>query len=73
MQKSVIFVNKKFENKYLKIKNIVKLEIIFIIQGNIEVLRIAYVIQNVVCLKKIPIAEEFKKRFTCLGENTENI
>ena len=34
----------KFENKYLKIKNIVKLEIIVIIQGNIEELRIAYVI-----------------------------
>ena len=28
----------------LKIKNIVKLEIIVIIQGNIEMLRIAYVI-----------------------------
>ena len=35
---------KSFENKYLKIKNIVKLEIIVIIQENIEVLRIAYVI-----------------------------
>ena len=34
----------KFENKYLKDKNIVKLEIIVIIQGNIEVLHIAYVI-----------------------------
>ena len=34
----------KFENKCLKIKNIVKLEIIVIIQGNIEELRIAYVI-----------------------------
>ena len=33
----------KIENKYLK-KNIVKLEIIVIIQGNIEELRIAYVI-----------------------------
>ena len=35
----------KFENKYLKEKNnFVKLEIIVMIQGNIEVLRIAYVI-----------------------------
>ena len=34
----------KFENKYLKDKNIVKLYIIVIIQENIEVLRIAYVI-----------------------------
>ena len=36
MQKSVIFVN-----KYLKDKNILKLEIIIIIQRDIEVLRIA--------------------------------
>ena len=34
----------KFKNKYLKEKNIVKLEIIVIIQENIEVLPIAYVI-----------------------------
>ena len=32
----------KFENKYLK--DIIKLEIIFIMQGNIVVLRLAYVI-----------------------------
>ena len=43
----------KFENEYLKDRNIVKLEIIVIKQGNIEVLRIAYVIQNTVYLKKI--------------------
>ena len=42
----------KFENKYLKDKNIVKLEIIVIIQGSIEVLCIECVIQNIVCLKK---------------------
>ena len=35
-----------------KKKNIVKLEIIVIIQGNIEVLRVAYVIQNIVYLEK---------------------
>ena len=34
----------KFENKYLKIKNIVKLEIIVIMQSDIEVLCIPYVI-----------------------------
>ena len=34
----------EFENKYLKDENIVKLRIIVIIQGNIDVLRIAYVI-----------------------------
>ena len=37
-QKVVIFVD-----KMVKIKNIVKLGIIVIIQGNVEVLRIAYV------------------------------
>ena len=43
MQKFVIFV-KKLKIKMLKIKTIVKLEIIVIMQGNIEVLQIAYVI-----------------------------
>ena len=44
MQKSVIFVKEKFKNKYLVDKNIIKLEIIVIIQGSIEMLLIAYVI-----------------------------
>ena len=83
MQKSVIFVKKNLKTNICKIKIILKLEIIVIIQENIEVLRIAYVIK-----KKISIvfhnesnydyhfiikelAEEFKKQFTCLGENTE--
>ena len=44
MQKSVIFVQKNLKINMRKIKNIVKLEIIAIIQGNIEVLRIEYVI-----------------------------
>ena len=34
----------EFENKYLKDENILKLQIIVIIQGNIDVLRTAYVI-----------------------------
>ena len=34
----------KLENKYLKDKNIIKLEIIVIIQGNKEVPHIAYLI-----------------------------
>ena len=38
----------KFENKYLKDKKIVKLEIIVIVQGIMEVLRMAYVIWNIV-------------------------
>ena len=44
MQKSVIFVEKNVKINMRKIKNIIKLEIIFIIQGNIEVLHIAYVV-----------------------------
>ena len=34
----------KFKNRYMKDKKYLKLEIIVIIQGNMEVLRIAYVI-----------------------------
>ena len=52
MQKFVIFVKKKIENKYLKDINIIDLEIIVIIQGKMVVLRIAYVIEIIVCLKK---------------------
>ena len=44
IEKIVIFVNKNLKINIWKIKNIIKLEIIVIIQGNIEVLRIAYVI-----------------------------
>ena len=44
MQKSVIFVKKNLKINIWKIKIIVKFEIIFIVQDNIEVLRIAYVI-----------------------------
>ena len=38
----------KFENKYLKDKKIVVLQIVAIIQGNIQVLHIAYAIPNVI-------------------------
>ena len=41
-QKSVIFVKKNLKINIRKIKNIVKLEIIAIIQVNVDVLRIAY-------------------------------
>ena len=43
MQKFVIFVKKNLKITIWKIKSMVKLEIIVIIQENIEVLRIAYV------------------------------
>ena len=52
MRKSVIFVKKNLNINMWKMKNIVKIEIIVIIQGNIEVLRIAYIIPNVGCLEK---------------------
>ena len=44
IQKSVIFVKNNPKINNLKIKNLVYLEIIVIIQGNIEVPHIAYVI-----------------------------
>ena len=43
MQKSVIFVKENLKKNILKTKNIVNLGVIVIIQGNIEVLRIVYV------------------------------
>ena len=44
IQKFVIFIRENFQINMLKVKNIAKLEIIVIIQENIEVLHIAYVI-----------------------------
>ena len=44
MHKSVIFVNKNLNINLWKIKNILKLGIIVMIQGNIEVLCTVYVI-----------------------------
>ena len=52
MSKSVIFVKKNLKINISKIKNIAKLEIIDIIQENIGMLRMVYVIQNIVYLKK---------------------
>ena len=51
-KKKFIFVSKKLNIDIWKINNVVKLEIIAIIQGNKEVQRISYVIQNVLYLKK---------------------
>ena len=42
----------KHENKSLNDKNVIKLEIIVIRQQNIQVLHTAYVIYNIVWLKK---------------------
>ena len=51
MQKLVVLI-KKIETNMLKIKIIEKLGITVNIQGNIEVLHVAYVIQSLACLKK---------------------
>ena len=42
-QRICYIFHKKFENKYLKDENVVKLEIIVILLTNIEMLSIAYV------------------------------
>ena len=44
MQKSVLFVKKNLKKNISKIKNIIKLEIIVIMQENIEMLGMVYVI-----------------------------
>ena len=52
MQQSVIFVKKNLKISIWKIKNTIKLEIIVFIQGSIELLHTAYVIDNTIYLKK---------------------
>ena len=44
MQKAVIFAKENLKINIFRIKNIVNLEIIVIVQGNIGVLHIVYVI-----------------------------
>ena len=87
MQKFAIFAKKNLKTKISKIKSIIKLAIIVTIEGNIEVLRIAYENWYIGYLK-IPIdfqnlsnydyhsnikdlAEELKKKLTCLVQNTK--
>ena len=54
-----------------------KLEVIVIMQGNIEVLSIAYVILNIVCLKTVSLAfqngtsNDYHFIIKELAENTE--
>ena len=52
--KSVVIVKKSSKINIWEIKNTVKLEIIVIIQGDIEVLCIGYGIWNTVYLKRFP-------------------
>ena len=76
----------KFKDKYAKYKIIIKLKIIVIMQANLEVLHIAYVIWNMLYLRKFhdgsiyhyyfiikELAEEFEGQITCLGKNTEKL
>ena len=49
-----IFIEKYLEMHMVKIKNIEKLGFIFIIQVNIEVLKIVFTIQNLVYINKLP-------------------
>ena len=53
-QRCAIFEDKSLKINVLTIKIIVKLEITVIMQLNIEVPHIAYVIWNIVYLKKLP-------------------
>ena len=54
IQNSVIFVKKILKIDMLKIKSIVKLETNVIVQVNIEVLDIPYLILNIKYLNKLP-------------------
>ena len=45
--KNCYICKEKLRDKYAKDKNMLKLGIFVIIQGNIEVLRIAYIIRNI--------------------------
>ena len=54
IQNSVIFVKKNLKIDMLKIKSIVKLETNVIVQVNIEVLDIPYLILNIKYLNKLP-------------------
>ena len=58
-------MQEKFKNKYLKYTDIIKPEINVIIHGNIEVLRIAYVIESIKYLQKIPIAFHNRSNYDC--------
>ena len=66
-EKAKIFVKKILKTNILKIKNIVKLETIAIIQLNIELVHITY---DHHCITE-ELAEELNGQFTCLEEKTE--
>ena len=55
MRRNVTFVEKDSQKSLLKIKIIKKLETIAILQVNTKVQHIAYVIEDLMCLMKIPV------------------
>ena len=75
LEKSVILVNKNLKLNMLKIKNIIKLGTIVVIQVNVEMLQIPIVFHNVSNYDyhsnvKEP-AEEREQQFNCVGENNK--
>ena len=86
-QKSAIFARKRLNINTLMMKITIKVKTLVILLVNMEVLHIAYVIQNTVYLKKFmwfsqwiglwlffilkQLAKEFEGEFDCLGENAE--
>ena len=75
LEKSVILVNKNLKINMLKIKNIIKLGTIVVIQVNVEMLQIPIVFPNVSNYdyhsNVKELAEELEQQFNCVGENNK--
>ena len=75
MQKFAIFAKKNLKTKISKIKSIIKLAIIVTIEGNIGYLKIPIDFQNLSNYDYHSnikdLAEELKKKLTCLVQNTK--
>ena len=75
LEKSVILVNKNLKLNMLKIKNIIKLGTIVVIQVNVEMLQIPIVFHNVSNYdyhsNVKELAEELEQQFNCVGENNK--
>ena len=75
LEKSVILVNKNLKINMLKIKKIIKLGTIVVIQVNVEMLQIPIVFHNVSKYdyhsNVKELAEEREQQFNCVGENNK--
>ena len=75
LEKSVILVNKNLKINMLKIKNIIKLGTIVVIQVNVEMLQIPIVFHNASNYdyhsNVKELAEELEQQFNCVGENNK--